>query len=101
MKATRRPASVSTRNGLRKLGPGHAVGYGLEPLHRLGAEDESDVPCGYLVTPTGHGSCRDFGIVEEDPRRLRRLEAQRDHVEKQRPAPGRAYERPAREIGEQ
>ena len=36
--------SDSTRDGLGELRPGHAVRDGLEPLQRLSAENESDVP---------------------------------------------------------
>jgi hypothetical protein len=59
--------SASTRDGLRELRPGYAVWDGLEPLHRLSAEHESDVPCRDLIAPTGHRSGSDFRVVEEDP----------------------------------
>jgi hypothetical protein len=57
----------STRDGLRELRPGHAVRDGLEPLDRLSAKNESDVPCSDLVAPTGHCGGGDFRVVEEDP----------------------------------
>ena len=100
--ATTALASVQTRacNGLRELRPGHAVGDGLEPLDGLGAEDEADIARRHLVAPAGHGCGGDLGVLEEDPRGLRGLEAEGGDVEEERPAAGRADERPAREAGE-
>src|SRR6185503_5988096 len=100
--ATTARASVSdsTGNGLRELCPGHAAGDGLEPLDGLGAEDEADVVPGHLVAPAGHRRGGDLRVLEEDPRGLRRLEAERSNVEEVGPAAGRADERPAGEAGE-
>jgi hypothetical protein len=89
--------SGSTIDGVRELRSG--VGDGLEPLHRLGAEHESDVPRRDFVALTGHRSGGYFRVVKQDSRRLRGLEAQRGNIEKQRPASGRAYEWPAGEHG--
>src|SRR4029453_13471826 len=100
--ATTACASVSdsTGNGLRELAPGQAGGDSLEPFDGLGAEDEADVSRCHLVAPAGHRRGGDLPVVEKDARCLRGLETEGGDVEKERPAAGRAHERPAGETGE-
>jgi hypothetical protein len=53
-------------DGLCELRPAHAVGDGFEPLDRLSAEDESDVPRRDFVAPTGHRRGGDFSRRRAD-----------------------------------
>ena len=56
-----------------------------EPLDRLVAEHEADVTVGDLAAPAAHGSGGDL-LVEQTIGDLDTVEAQRGHIEEQRPA---------------